>query len=247
MANGLQIQWSTMSVYGSMPFDERLRDLVSHQENAQAEAKAAHLIKTAKFKYNTEYDEIYVNPDRGFNQSLKLELATLNFVHKCTNIMVLGSTGSGKSTLICGLGRLCCTMGISTRYFNAKDLLDELHAADYTAKRSLRNKLRKTKILILDDLGLQPLNTELSMELFSILEDRINSGVTILGTQLSEHGIARAMNCNKATIDANMRRLTQGAIKIELRGDIRRMTSKGSLPKDEGADDSSKKGAADES
>lgn len=233
MAQGLQIQWSTLSVYGNMSFDDRLRDLVTHQENTQTAAKAAYLTKVAKFKAKVDYDDIYANPDRGFSQELKLELASLNFIHKGTNILVQGSSGSGKSTLVCAIGRLCCSMGISTLYYNARDLLDELHAADYSGKRRLRSRIKRARVLILDDLGLHPLNQELALELFNILEDRVNSGVCIVSTQLSIQGLAKAMDCNMQTIDANMRRITWNAIKIELKGDVHRMSNKGILPEEQ--------------
>lgn len=218
-AEGMLTQWETLSVFAGMSFEERLRDLLSQQEDVLRAGRARNLLAASKIKTRIDFNEICVNPDRGFSSEQKAELASLRFISTLTNIVVQGASGSGKSTLIGALGRLCCKCGYSTLYYNTYDLLTLLNASDYRQKNKLRAKLVRTKVLILDDIGLQPLNQALALELFTVLEDRINKGPVIIGTQLSSNGLAKAMACNQQTTDANMRRITQCSIKITLVGD----------------------------
>lgn len=221
MAKELEMQWETLSVYADMSFDDRFRSLLAAQEDDNKARRSSYLTKMSKIKIALDFNEIYADADRGFPIELKAELATLRFINSLTNILVQGSSGSGKSTLIGALGKLCCRMGHSALYFNTRDLLSELLVEDYRAKMRLRQKIRRVKVLILDDFGLAPITQEMALELFAVLEDRINTGPVIIGTQLKLQGMARAMQgCNNQTIDANMRRITERSIKIVLNGNI---------------------------
>lgn len=224
-ADGLMLQWDTPSVYIDMSFEDRLRDLIAQQEDVRRDARAAYLLKTSNIKRALEFEDILVNPDRGFTLKLKKELASLRFINSITNVMVQGASGAGKSSLIQALGRLCCRQGYSVKYSNANDLLSSSKNSDYSTKTKLRERLKRCKVLILDDLGLHPLGEELGLELFNLLEDREKVGPVIVGTQLRDQGLVKAIGGRRETIDAVMRRLTQGSIKVELRGDAYSMAS----------------------
>ena len=112
-ADGLMLQWDTPSVYIDMSFEDRLRDLIAQQEDVRRDARAAYLLKTSNIKRALEFEDILVNPDRGFTLKLKKELASLRFINSITNVMVQGASGAGKSSLIQALGRLCCRQGYS--------------------------------------------------------------------------------------------------------------------------------------
>ena len=72
-----------------------------------------------------------------------------------------------------------------SRYYRLNRLLHELHIAraDGTYDRIMRSLL-KTDVLLLDDLGLNPISTEGRRELLELLDDRHGNKSTIVTSQL---------------------------------------------------------------
>ena len=83
------------------------------------------------------------------------------------------------------------------------------------------NKLAKTKVLIIDDLGLAPMTDSERRDLLEVIEDRHGLSSTIVASQLpieSWHD-----NIGDPTIaDAILDRLVHNAHKINLKGDSMR-------------------------
>lgn len=81
--------------------------------------------------------------------------------------------------------------------------------------------LEKTDLLVLDDWGLYPLEPEGAREIFEILEDRSDSGSTMIVSQIPVAdwfaGIAAP-----TIADAILDRLVHGAYRIELTGESMR-------------------------
>ena len=67
--------------------------------------------------------------DRKLDRQLLLELATGNYIQKAQNVNIFGPTGAGKSYLGQALGNAACRQGISTRYIQLTELLDQFRIA----------------------------------------------------------------------------------------------------------------------
>ena len=79
----------------------------------------------------------------------------------------------------------------------------------------------KTDVLILDDLGLNPITAEGRRELLEILDDRHNNRSTIVTSQLPIKSWHEAIG--EATLaDAILDRLVHNSHRIELRGESMR-------------------------
>ena len=79
------------------------------------------------------------------------------------------------------------------------------------------NRIKKAKLLILDDFGLQQLSHDVKLSILQILEDRYSESSTIITSQLPlNKGYSYI---NEPTIaDAILDRLTAKYSKIELKG-----------------------------
>jgi DNA replication protein DnaC len=110
-----------------------------------------------------------------------IDLATCHFVKGRENVLLIGPAGVGKSHIAQALGERACRAGYSTVYTTAHQMLTALRSsrADQTYERKL---LRYTspELLIVDDLGLRPLQGEEPVDLYEVIRQRYEHGSMIL-------------------------------------------------------------------
>lgn len=117
-------------------------------------------------------------------------------------------------------------MGNRVAYFSMTKLLQRLQLAkaDGSYIKELA-RLEKTQLLILDDWGLQPLDTQTKLTLLQIIEDRHGKAATVITSQLP---VAQWFDyiADPTLADAIMDRILQQAHRIELKGDSMRKRKK---------------------
>ena len=183
-------------------------------------------LRLSKLRYHATMEQINCTAGRGITQEQLITLSDCTFIEKSENILVVGSTGSGKSFLACALGRQACMMGHRTLYYSMNRFIEALAMArlDGSYLKWL-NLIDKTPLLILDDFGLQPLTHDMKLTILQILEDRFAKGATIITSQLPVNKWHEYIN--SATVaDSICDRLTSNAHRIELKGDSLRKRKK---------------------
>lgn len=109
-----------------------------------------------------------------------VDLATCNFVERKENVILTGPAGVGKSHIAQAIGERACRMGHSVFYTSAHRMLSDLRAA--RADQSYDKKmLRFTSpdVLVVDDLGLRPLELDEPIDLYEIIRGRYEVGSII--------------------------------------------------------------------
>ena len=81
-----------------------------------------------------------------------------------------------------------------------------------------RDKLIRTDLLILDDLGLKPLPPEMVQDLYDILEERYQSKCTVITSQLPVQNWKEVIS-DEVALEAILDRLINGTIQIQVDGD----------------------------
>ncbi len=147
-----------------------------------------------------------------------LRLAGCDFIRKKENIIITGATGAGKSYLASALGHQACSAGFKVLYYNIAKLFTKLKMlkADATDIKE-KEKIEKHDLLILDDFGLQRLDTENRLNLMEIIEDRHGRKSTIITSQLPVNQWHEVI-AEPTIADAILDRIVHTAHRIELKG-----------------------------
>jgi len=212
------------SMAGIQPADEPSADeLVARLAEAEylerTQRKTMQLVKQSKLRYDATLEQLYCNRERNFTRDQQLALADCSFIMRAENILVTGATGTGKSWLICAIGRQACNMGYKTIYLPMNRFIEKLALSKIQGTFiKLLDQLQKMQLIILDDFGMQPLTDDTKMALLQILEDRYGQKATIVASQLPVDKWHTYIN-QPTLADAICDRLSAKAIRIDLKGE----------------------------
>jgi len=184
--------------------------------------KIARLIKNARFHYKAAIENIVYDETRNIDRNLILRLAECDFIEKTENILITGSTGVGKSYLATALGYQACINGYRVMYHNTTKLFSKLKMAkaDGSYLKELA-KIERHHLVILDDFGLQPLDSQNRIALLEIIEDRHNKGTLMVTSQVPIKSWYEIIG-EKTIADAILDRLIHQSHRIELSGESMR-------------------------
>ena len=206
--------------------DQLLAHLLDAEYLERLNKKMLSCIRAARFRYQAIVEEIQYLPQRGLDKNLILRLADTSFIKRGENVFITGATGCGKSYIASALGYQACQAGFKVGYFSMPKLLQRLQFA--RAEGSIIKelaKLEKLNLLILDDWGLQPLDTPAKLSLLQLIEDRHGRNATIMTSQLP---VAQWFDyiAEPTLADAILDRLIQQVHRIELKGESMRKSQK---------------------
>jgi DNA replication protein DnaC len=165
--------------------DEMVGFLVEAEWDERYNRKLERRKNEAKFRYPASVDQMNFDANRSLDKNLIQRLSECTFIEKKENILITGSTGIGKSFLASALGHQACTLGYRVLYLHTTKLFAKLKMAkaDGSYLREIA-KMERQHLLIFDDFGIQPLDTQSRSMLMEIIEDRHGKGSTIITSQL---------------------------------------------------------------
>ena len=207
--------------------DQFVSMLVDAEWDDKTNRKIARSIKNARFHYKASIENIAYEEARNIDR-LKVErLAECDFITRSENILITGSTGAGKSYMATALGYQACIQGFKVGYYNTTKLFAKLKIAkaDGSYLRELA-KIQRQHLIILDDFGLQPLDSQNRITLLEIIEDRNSTGSIIVTSQVPVKTWYEIIG-ERTVADAILDRLIHNAHRLELAGEsMRRKRSK---------------------
>jgi DNA replication protein DnaC len=199
--------------------DEMISFLIESEWDDRNNRRIARRIRTARFRYKANIEQIDFMIDRNLDKNLMNRLTECTFIEKNENILITGSTGIGKSYIASALGNQACMLGYKVLYTSTSKLFSMLKMAradgSYIKETA---RIEKTDLLILDDFGMQPMDAHNRAALIEIIEDRHGKRSTIIAAQIPV-GQWHDVIGEKTVADAVLDRIVHNAYRIEMIGE----------------------------
>ncbi len=204
--------------YQGLSFEERLGLLVDREAQDRDNRRLARRLKAAKLRSDAVIEDLDFRAPRGLDRATILGLAESHWVEAHRNVLVTGPTGVGKTFIACALAQAAIRRGHTALYLRLPRLLDELVLARADGRLPrLMVAWAKVGVLVLDDLGLQPVPPARAADLLEVIEDRGGLRSTIVTSQLPVAHWHEALG-EPTVADAILDRLVHNAYRLDLKG-----------------------------
>ena len=212
--------------------DGSLADFLEHllqaELGAREERKRQTLTKLASLpsiKTLEQYDFGFAS---GAPRAQIQELASLAFIERAENVVLLGPSGVGKTHIASALAYRATQAGIKTRFITAADLMMQLA----TARQ--QNRLREffnravigPRLLVIDEIGYLPFGREEANLFFNVVAKRYERGAIVLTSNLPFTQWATAFADDQTLTAAMLDRLLHHAHIVQISGESYRLKDK---------------------
>lgn len=216
-----QIHYAAVNekMYADYSTDEYTALLVDHEWEERMRRKITNMIHRANFKLNASIRDIDYTAKRNLEKNTLERLLTLDFIKQHQNIIITGPTGVGKSYLAQAIGNHACTMLYRTAYYNTARLMDQLRTSRVDGSYlKVMKRIKRSQLLILDDFGLSPFDSQTRQAMMDLIEDRHDQASTIIASQIPVSGWYELIG--ESTIaDAILDRIVNSSHRINLEGE----------------------------
>jgi DNA replication protein DnaC len=163
-----------------------LENLLDCEWQIRLEKLQARRIKEAKFPLKRYLTDFKRNKyDTVFAPKFD-ELETLEFIKNKENIILLGTSGAGKTHYAIALGTAACMTGQSVLFAHVPNLIIELkESADKNQMSNFRRRFEKYDLVILDELGYVSMDKTGCETLFNLISSRNDKGSIIVTSNLT--------------------------------------------------------------
>jgi len=185
MLEALEQQQQTPAIQ-ALSFEERFAALIDRERLHRDNQRRTRLLRGAHLKVAAaSIEDINYKAARGLDKRQIAQLATGEWIRRTQNLLITGATGSGKTWIACALAQQTCRQGASVLYWRVPRLIEELRIAhgDGSYLKFLKT-LSKAALIVLDDWALTALSNQDRADLLEILDDRVNTGSTLIASQL---------------------------------------------------------------
>ena len=207
------------SVADDLSREDWLGLLIDREATAREGKRLARRLRHARLRQSAVIEDTDLRTPRGLDRGLFQKLATCSWIRESQHLLIGGPTGVGKSWLACALGHKACRDGFSVMYRRSARLFADLATARGEGRLTrLMATLERTRLLIIDDWGPEPLNAEQRRDLLEIIDDRDQKGSLLITSQVPVarwHEIIGDPTLGDAILD----RVIHRAHRIELKGE----------------------------
>ena len=196
-----------------------LRLILDDEINLRKSIRAKTLTTRAKFRTTAiDLEDWDLTFDRGLSKAQLLDLSHIGFIANGENVLLIGSTGSGKTHLSIALGKKACLENLTVSFIPVNFLFEEALACKAAGRYVLYiKKVAKSNLIILDDFGLRNYSHDEAMILVDLLEERYGKTSIMITSQVEPEGWKKLFD-DPVIADAIVDRMINPSRKITLKG-----------------------------
>ena len=161
--------------------------------------------------------------DFTFQPSLRREqiesLHELGFVERRENVIFLGPPGVGKTHLAIALGMRAVELGFGVVFYRLEDLLTALKRdADLPTRRLRSKKYLSTSLVIIDEVGFEPMTRQEASLFFRLVSHRYQRGSILITTNKGIRDWPEVLAGDEILATAILDRLLHNSHVLDIKG-----------------------------
>lgn len=205
-----------------------LEQVLSSEQQLRDQRRQAMFTRMAGFPSLKSLDAFDFNFASGVPKTMVNQLATLAFIERQENVIMLGPSGVGKTHIASALGYKAVQAGIKTRFISAADLVLQLTTAQRqdNYKQAMQRSVMAPKLLIIDEIGYLPFTAHESKVLFDVIAKRYEKGSVILTSNLPFGQWGQIFANDTALTSAMLDRILHHSHVLQIRGESYRIKEK---------------------
>jgi DNA replication protein DnaC len=207
---------------------EFLESVLKTEVAARLSRQRTTLTRLASFPAIKTLDGFDFDAATGVPKAQIQELASLAFIERSQNVVLLGPSGTGKTHLAVALGYAATQAGIKVRFITAADLLLILttaHRQNQLAE-ALKRFVNPYRLLIIDEIGYLPMSREQANLFFQVIAKRYEKGSLILTSNLPFGQWDQTFASDATLTAAMLDRLLHHAHVVSIQGESFRLRDK---------------------
>ena len=203
-----------------------LHTLLEEEVTDRRSRRIQRRLKEARFPQIKRLSDLEAKElPKGVTLDLLNELSRGEYIDAASNIIAVGSSGTGKTHVCDGLGVAACEQCRRVRRYKAIELVSELEEAQ--EQHQLHRYLRRFSgfdLVIIDELGYMPISKHAADLLFQALSERHERASVIVNTNLPFGEWGQVFQTERLAV-ALLDRITHKAHILEMNGESYRLKS----------------------
>lgn len=202
--------------------------LLKAEQQSRLQRKQMLYSRMACFPAIKTLDTFDFNFASGVPKKSIQQLATLAFIERSENVVLLGPSGVGKTHIACALGYQAVQSGMKTRFISASDLILHLSSAQRQGKYKevMQRSILTPKLLIIDEIGYLPFSADEAKILFDVVAKRYEKGAIIFTSNLPFGQWGQIFANDTALTSAMLDRILHHSHVIPIKGESYRLKEK---------------------
>lgn len=190
---------------------------------AEASAREARRVKTALRLSSLPTGQTLAEFDFAFQPSVERSkidlLATCAWIREAETLLIQGPPGVGKTHLAVALGVKAVEHGFSAQFYRFDELLIDLKQdAGLPPSRLRRRKYLSTSLLVIDELGFEPMDRQEASLFFRLVTYRYGRGAILITTNKSVRDWPELLAGDEVLSAAILDRLLHHAHVLNIKG-----------------------------